>query len=209
MDTSTIPNRPLDTLQHLNRQFFDSLINLDTFSRLPPNTDIHLSKSGYFAPNAGKLACIIGAQTVSNIILQYTPAQMLMDIDVYFTNLAKLVEKLFFNHLNYKIILLHQYMNAAYGDDRCGLYVLLTTYQNHYIYTSLYTRSKIPLKIITIWLFLYRKYYILIIQNYIMNVQQRHLLIRIGSYIQTCRIDCCMKQPTCISITLNTAVICF
>ncbi len=74
----------------LNKNFFDTLINFDTFSRLPPNTDIHLSKTGNFTVTAGKLSSIIGAQTVSNLYNGYKPEKLIQDLKDYFDNIIHL-----------------------------------------------------------------------------------------------------------------------
>ena len=118
----------------LDHFYFHSLINLDTLSRLPPNTDITLT-NGYITPVAGKMSSIVGAQTVYNTIHRYDVAQCVSELDTYLTNINKIVEQLYFNHLNYKITLLSQYFDLAYTN---GLSHLLSMYENHYIYQNLY-----------------------------------------------------------------------
>ena len=73
----------------LDHFYFHSLINLDTLSRLPPNTDITLT-NGYITPVAGKMSSIVGAQTVYNTIHRYDVAQCVSELDTYLTNINKI-----------------------------------------------------------------------------------------------------------------------
>lgn len=125
-------------LAEINDELFNTLINLDTFSRLPPNTDVMLNNDGYFVVTANKYAHLPGAQTIVNMLNKLTPATMLSDLDNYFTKVAKLCERLYYHNLNHKVILLAQYLELAYGDDTAGLCSLLKTYETHDIYQSFF-----------------------------------------------------------------------
>ena len=122
----------------LNNKFFNGLINFDTFSRLPPNTDIHLSKNtGLFTPNAGKMSGIIGAQTISNLYNGYTPDQMINDLDTFVVDFIDVIDqlyrlaledKLLREEISCKIAILSRDFKNAYGNEKHGLVCLLNTY---------------------------------------------------------------------------------
>ena len=78
-------------MDHYNQELFNSLINLDTFSRIMPNTDIHMSKTGYFVPTAGKLSSILGAQTISNYFNNYTPDKLSIDLKFFGSKFVNLL----------------------------------------------------------------------------------------------------------------------
>jgi protein-tyrosine phosphatase len=82
-------------MEELNKKLFTCLVNLDTFSRLPPNTDVHLSKNNYFVPTAGKLSGIIGAQTISNLYNNYTFEKLLSDMECFAYHLIALLDNLY------------------------------------------------------------------------------------------------------------------
>lgn len=134
-------------MELLNKEFFDCLINFDTFSRLPPNTDIHLSKTGYFVPTCGKLSGIIGAQTISNYYNNYTGEKLAEDMDAFINNLINIIEQMIEisyisdDRIKYetacKVKILSRNFKHAYGDDEHGLACLLTTYNNTTIYDKL------------------------------------------------------------------------
>lgn len=133
---------------NLNTQLFKCLINLDTFSRLSPNTYIHLSKSNYFVPTAGKLSGVIFAQIVSNYYNYYTMDQLSIDFNLYAKNIITIVNSLYNyiinnNDENYKlqiaskIILIYREFKYARGNDIRGLICMLKTYENTNIYNKL------------------------------------------------------------------------
>jgi len=134
-------------MELLNKEFFNCLINFDTFSRLPPNTDIHLSKTGYFVPTCGKLSSIIGAQTISNYYNGYTPDKLYHDLDTFINNLINIMEQMI--EISYicderikhetacKVKILNRNFKQAYGDHEHGLECLLKTYNNTPIYDKL------------------------------------------------------------------------
>ena len=124
----------------LNHQFFNGLINLDTFSRLPPNTDIHLSKNtNLFKPNAGKLSGIIGAQTISNMYNDYTPNKLLDDLTSFVHEFVNIIKQLYdialIDHTQRadvacKLAIANRDFKNAYGNAEKGLQCLLTTYDH-------------------------------------------------------------------------------
>ncbi|HSW77037.1 MAG TPA: dual specificity protein phosphatase family protein [Candidatus Saccharimonadales bacterium] len=101
---------------------FDSLINLDTFSRLESKTDIYKSDQGYFVP----IKC-----RIFNFHTPLTLEVLDHDIHNYFNFLKTLIPQL----SDYKIKLLCQYFTLAYNN---GLINLLNTYKSTLIYDSLY-----------------------------------------------------------------------
>lgn len=125
----------------LYKDFFDILINFDTFSRLPPNTDIHLSKTGYFSISAGKLSSVIGAQTISNIYNGYTIDKLIIDLDNYFNRIITIVEKMIITdkmvEIGYKVKILNRHFINGYGDDTHGLFCLLKVYEGTVYYSKL------------------------------------------------------------------------
>jgi protein-tyrosine phosphatase len=132
----------------INKEFFNSLINFDTFSRLPPNTDIHLSKTGYFVPTCGKLSGIIGAQTISNMYNGYTGFKLACDINDFMEHLILIMEQMI--EISYisdkqikyetgcKVTILARNFKQGYGDEHQGLACLLKVYENTEIYDKLY-----------------------------------------------------------------------
>lgn len=134
-------------MEHLNKNYFNNLINLDTFSRLPFNTDIHLSKIGYFIPTAGKLSGIVGAQTISNMYNGYNSEQLALDLHQYFKETCENVQNMieiayyineFKHEMVYKIKLLKKAFKNAYGNEQYGLFCLLKTYEYTNIYQQLF-----------------------------------------------------------------------
>ncbi len=131
----------------LNNKFFTGLINFDTFSRLPPNTDIHLSKkTALFTPNAGKMSGIIGAQTISNIYNGYTPEQMIDDLNAFVIDFIDVVDQLYRialddkslrEEISCKIAILNRDFKNAYGDENHGLVCLLNAYHKTIYYDQL------------------------------------------------------------------------
>ena len=124
----------------LNKDFFNCLINFDTFSRLPKNTDIHLSKTGYFVPTAGKLSGIMGAQTISNLYNGYHGDQLIMDLESFFNHLISIMGQMIdISHdktIKYetacKVKILNRNYKYAAGNDEKGLICLLNTNPLYY-----------------------------------------------------------------------------
>ena len=129
-------------MDELNKVLFNCLVDLDTFSRLTPNTDVHLSKTNFFVPTCGKLSNIMGAQTISNIYNGYTPERLIMDLNVYSERLLDTINKMYkiaceeddddikvetFRKIN----ILYREFNYAYGNNY-GLSGLIETYKNTY-----------------------------------------------------------------------------
>ena len=134
-------------MDHYNEELFNSLINLDTFSRIMPNTDIHMSRSGYFVPTAGKLSSIIGAQTISNFFNGYTPIKLALELKFFsskFVNLLYDMCRYADDNQGYKIDVMFKIQfvkkeyQIAYGNDKQGLVCLLKTYEGTDIYDSLF-----------------------------------------------------------------------
>lgn len=128
-------------MDELNKKFFDCLINFDTFSRIPPNTDIHLSKNGYFTPTAGKLSGIIGAQTIANMYNGYKPENLTDDLVEFINYVINIMEQMIEISIDdekfetaCKIKILYRNVNDGYGNDDHGLHCLLQIYKNtcHY-----------------------------------------------------------------------------
>lgn len=128
-------------MQDYNKELFHYLINLDTFSRIGVNTDIHLSKTGYFVPTAGKLASIIGAQSISNYWNEYTPDKLQKDIKAFSANFINLLYTMCHygnNHIEYrhdignKIKFVKKQFYYAYGNDTRGIVCLFNTNKNIY-----------------------------------------------------------------------------
>ena len=123
-------------------QFFDCLINLDTFSRLAPNTDIHLSKTGYFVPTAGKLSSMIGAQTISNFYNGYHPNQLINDLEDFAQRLVRVIEDLYNmakedDELKIEVACKIAIVNRDFKAARVGLECLMNTYKHTDIYDRL------------------------------------------------------------------------
>lgn len=125
----------------LKKEFFNCLINFDTFSRLPPNTDIHLSKTGYFAINAGQMSGYLGAQTIANIYNGYTGDKLVSDLEEFINHVIHIMEQLIENDkddIAGKIFILHRNVKYGYGNDEHGLYCLLKIYENTIHYNQLH-----------------------------------------------------------------------
>lgn len=123
-------------MENYNQELFHHLINLDTFSRISANTYIHLSKTGYFVPTAGKLSGILGAQTISNYWNGYTVEQLVIDINQFASTFIDLLYNMCYYAKSFtdnklevknKIKFIHKQYNYAYGDDNRGLLCLLKT----------------------------------------------------------------------------------
>lgn len=132
-------------MNEYNKQLFHYLMNLDTFSRISINTDIHLSKTGYFVPTAGKLSSIIGAQSISNYWNEYTPDKLARDVKEFAANFINLLYTMchYANHhpehkleVANKIKFIKKQYYYAYGNHERGLTCLLNT--NVVIYDALF-----------------------------------------------------------------------
>ena len=140
-------------MEILNKNFFNGLINLDTFSRLPPNTDIHLSKAGYFYATCGKMSSIIGAQTMSNLYNGYTPEKTVSDLDLFFHEFIEIIHQFYELAVEdesmriettCKINIAYRDFKNAYGNHEHGLVCLLNTYNNNLLVEVIeYTRSNL------------------------------------------------------------------
>lgn len=123
-------------MDKLNESFYNQLINLDTFSRIPKNTDIHLSKTGIFVITAGKMSSFICSQTISNMINLYTIDKLYEDLKLYFENFQDIINQMYKinnNPFNFacKIKLLKREIKFAFGNDELGLNTLLTTHKTN------------------------------------------------------------------------------
>jgi protein-tyrosine phosphatase len=110
-------------------QLFKMFIDLDTFSRLPVYTHVHLSKSGHFVPTAGKLASLPGAQLISNYINNYTPTQLCIDLQTFANHLIDLLTQLDDN--DPLLTLAYHQCQLAMGNETVGLSSLTITYPQH------------------------------------------------------------------------------
>ena len=128
-------------MKDYNKELFHYLINLDTFSRISVNTDIHLSKTGYFVPTAGKLSSVVGAQTISNYWNEYTPEKLQKDIKLFSANFINLLYTMCHyanNNIEYRVEVANKMKFVkkqfyyAYGDDHRGIICLLNTNKNIY-----------------------------------------------------------------------------
>lgn len=129
----------MDQIILLNQKIFNYCVDLDTFSRVTPNTDIHLSKTGFFVPTGGKLSSIAGVQTIYNIYYGYTPKQLCIDLTNFANRLISTLMQLYKLTKDYeeykldtlcKIKFVYKEYKLAYGDIYHGLCCLVITYQN-------------------------------------------------------------------------------
>jgi protein-tyrosine phosphatase len=116
-------------MSHLHDQLFKLFVDLDTFSRLPTNTSIHLSKSGYFVPTAGTLSGIPGAQSISNYFNNYTPEQLCLDLQNFVNQFVDILSKCQTDSCLIKLS--YQQFKLAVGDDQHGLFCLIKTYPDY------------------------------------------------------------------------------
>lgn len=126
-------------MDRINDVLFNILVNLDTFARLPTNTDIYLNSKGYFSPIGGRFSSIICVQTLCNLFYyKYTPEQLLLDIEIYFKEIDRILKELYQLGLEdhnlridvaSKIKLIAREFKFAYGDDTKGLFCLLHNYE--------------------------------------------------------------------------------
>lgn len=57
--------------------------DLDMFSRLPANTDVHVAKDGHFIANGDVYSAIPGIQSIVNVYKGHTSAQTAYEIDIF------------------------------------------------------------------------------------------------------------------------------
>lgn len=178
-------------MEHYNQELFNSLINLDTFSRIMPNTDIHLSKTGYFVPTAGKLSSIIGAQTISNYFNNYTADQLALDVKFFSAKLVNLLYDMChyanghndcYGDVYFKIRFIKKEFMIAYGNESKGLACLLKTYEGTPIYDSLFKSVHYILETLSLLKNISKKW--VIDNNYTFNDQDWELYINNSSKLQ-------------------------
>src|SRR5258708_21166573 len=128
-------------IEEINKKLFDCLINLDTFSRLSYNVDIHLSKTGYFVPTAGKLSSLPFAQTVSIYFNEYTTTQLVKDLSDFMHHIINLLYTLCDlssnKELKLNTLCKIKLINREFKNADKGLLCLLNTYINTQYYNEI------------------------------------------------------------------------
>lgn len=67
------------------------LVDLDMFSRLPPNVSVHLDRNNHFIITAQNISYIWGAQTIANALKSHTITKLIFDLDNFFNQIIKIL----------------------------------------------------------------------------------------------------------------------
>lgn len=73
-------NKYISTKLNMDNIVTDILIDLDMFSRLPPNVSVHLDRNGHFIITAQYLSNILGTQTIANIVKAHNTKKLIKDL---------------------------------------------------------------------------------------------------------------------------------
>jgi hypothetical protein len=94
------------------------IVDLDVFSRLPPNTLVHMNTFGRFIITAPQFAYIYGVQTLTNLWKGHTTQKLIYDLNKFSKNIIYTLNNLLIDKENIKIVLiLVRDFNLGYKGD--------------------------------------------------------------------------------------------